>query len=198
MEKALLKFSRYVVLYTLVFSDYISVIITCLSIIIGLIVTISNMQSSWRQTRLAGLAQAKEIFSLEEEIQKEVSAFVNSTSNTNAKSLLKKYKTGREIYYSNDPSLTRFNKITHHYEKVGALVKTGYLDFDLYYEVFAFPDEFWDKTKNLRETIKLNWYGDNRQLKDFMSNSIYLQDRFKQRRNSIFTKIITVLKRTSR
>jgi hypothetical protein len=156
------------------------------------------MQSSWRQTRLAGLAQAKEIFSLEEEIQKEVSAFVNSTSNTNAKSLLKKYKTGREIYYSNDPSLTRFNKITHHYEKVGALVKTGYLDFDLYYEVFAFPDEFWDKTKNLRETIKLNWYGDNRQLKDFMSNSIYLQDRFKQRRNSIFTKIITVLKRTSR
>lgn len=34
----------------------ISVIITCIGIIIGGIVTIANMRSTWRQARLAGLS----------------------------------------------------------------------------------------------------------------------------------------------
>lgn len=167
----------------------ISVIITCVSIVIGLIVTIANMQSSWKQTRLAGLTQAKEIFSLEDEIQKEATIFANTSSIPDAKYLLKEYKTGQEIYCSKDPSLARFYKIAHHYEKVGALVKTGYLDFNLYYEVFAFPDKFWEKSNDLRNTIKQNWYGSGRQLDDFLSNFEYLRSRYMKKRSSIFTKL---------
>ena len=179
----------------------ISVIITCIGIIIGGIVTIANMRSTWRQARLAGLSQAKEIFSLEDDIQKEVNIFVNISSIPNAKKLLDKYQTGQAMYHSNE--LSRFYKIAHHYEKVGSLVKNGYLDFNLYFEVFAFPDKFWDKSKDLRDTIKQNWggkggkdeKGHNAQLNDFLSNTEYLGNRYKDKRSSILYKIRSYLSR---
>lgn len=167
----------------------ISVIITCSSIIIGILVTLIEMRSSWKQTRFTGLTQAKEIFAVEEDIQRETNIFVNISSVPDAKKikeLFTVYRTGQNVYYSKD--LARFYKIAHHYEKVGALVKTGYLDFNLYYEVFAFPDKFWDKSKDLRYAIKYNWNADGK-LPDFLCNIEYLHNRFKNKRNSVFTKM---------
>jgi acetyl-CoA carboxylase beta subunit len=88
------------------------------------------MRSSLKQNRLAGLAQAKDIFDKEDEIKKDVNDFL-SKRDLDVEALWKKYKKcGRAMYYSEE--LEQFVRICHHYEKVGALVKRGYLDFKLY------------------------------------------------------------------
>lgn len=95
-------------------------------------------------------------------------------------SLLEKYGTGRSIYYSEE--LKDFRKICNHYDTVGALMNGRYLDFDLYYQIVSFPDDFYDKTRELREKIKNNWEDKGKPLKDFLSNFENLRKRYETER----------------
>jgi hypothetical protein len=48
----------------------------------------------------------------------------------------------------------------------------------------AFPDEYWNRTRPLRQMIGRNWKGANQPLPDFMSNFQSLCQRYKAARNA--------------
>jgi hypothetical protein len=158
-----------------------TVFFTCVSLIVGVVFTISNMRASQKQTRLAGLVQAKDVFDKEDAIGKDIDDFLKkSDPNTNA--LWDKYKNGRSMYYSHE--LEQFYRICHHYEKVGALVKRDYVDFKLYFDLVSFPDDFWKRTELLRAKIKGNWKGEKDSLPDFLANFEELRNRYVQERTN--------------
>jgi len=79
-----------------------SVIVTCISLIIGIMVAIINIMNSNRHIRFAGLEQAKEIFNNEERVKDSIAVFVNHFDNKLSDALIKKYGSGRAMYYSNE------------------------------------------------------------------------------------------------
>ncbi len=158
----------------------LTLFVTCLSVIVGVVVTVSNMRTSMQQTRLAGWQQARNVFDREDVIKVEVNDFL-SKGVPDVQELWNRYRSGRAMYQSKE--LAQYNRICHHYEEVGALVKQGYIDFGLYYEIVPFPEEFWNTTERLRERIGKNWKGEAKELKDFLSNFEGLKDHYDRKRN---------------
>jgi hypothetical protein len=149
-----------------------------------MIVGLYNLRTSYRQVRFAGLEQAKALLSKEDEIKDNITSFLaNYRKLPSPDSLLEKHGTGSKIYYSDE--LKEFRKICNHYDTVGALMNGRYLDFDLYYQIVSFPDDFYVETRELREKIKNNWYSKDikdRVLKDFLSNLESLRKRYETQR----------------
>lgn len=158
----------------------ISIIITCISLVTGIFVSLSNLRNSYEQSRFAEIENVKKIVANELEIKDNIALFLSLYSELPPlDSLLKKYGCGRAIYFSRDLEILKlFRKITHHYEIVGVLVNAEYLDFKLYYQIISFPDDFYIKTRSLREFIKGNWHGENKPMKDFLSNFENLKHRY--------------------
>ena len=158
----------------------IVIILTCVSIVVSIAVALINLKDEWRRDRLAGIDQAKKVYDSDFAIRDDIYAFLSALpSLPQPEQLLKKYGTGRDIYYANDESLKHFRQTCHHYEEVGALVKAGYVDFDLYYEIVPFPRDFWKQTEELRKVIGENWDGPNKPLPDFLINFAELERRYK-------------------
>lgn len=153
----------------------VSVIITCLSLVAGMIIGVSNLVNSRREIRFSGMQEAKEVIKDELVVKDSIASFMYEFSSLNIDSLKKTHKTGRSLYYS--PYLSSFKSIAHHYEVVGALVKGHYIDFDLYYNVVSFPADFYNITKDLRAYLKEKWDGE-KPLPDFLINFEYLKERF--------------------
>jgi hypothetical protein len=161
----------------------ISVILTCVAICASLVVAFADLRSSWRRDRFAGIEQARQVFQNEASIRDESTLFLRDFgSSSTPDSLLRQYKSGRAIYYADDPLLRRYRMIAHHYEEVGALIKAEYIDFDLYYDLVPFPDDFWTQTAALRDVIGKNWAGPKQALPDFLSNFEYLCELYNKRR----------------
>ncbi len=92
--------------------------------------------------------------------------------------LLKTHGTGKAIYYGT-PGL---GEVGRHYEHLGAMLKLGYVDFDLIFEVVSFPDDFWDSTQPLMTVIRENWGGEGKPLPDLWVNFGYLRERYHKQR----------------
>ena len=75
-----------------------------------------------------------------------------------------------------------FCRIGQHYEQMGATVKRKYIDFDLLFDIVAFPDQFWIESKPLRTQIAENWRGPGNGLKDLWDNFTYLCERYQEAR----------------
>ena len=163
----------------------ISVILTCVAICASLVVAFADLRSSWRRDRFAGIEQAKQVFEDEATIRDQSTLFLRDLDSLpSPPALLKQYKSGRAIYYADDPRLRRFRAIAHHYEEVGALIKAEYIDLDLYYDLVPFPDDFWERTAALRDTIGGNWAGPKRPLLDFLANFEHLRSCYRDRRGT--------------
>jgi hypothetical protein len=146
-----------------------------------MIVGLYNLKNSYRQVRFAGLEHAKAVLSAEDQIKDTVASFLTNYSKLPSPgSLLEKYGSGRSIYYSEE--LKEYRKVCNHYETVGALIAGNYLDFDLYFQIVPFPDDFYEKTQELREKIKDNWDGKGKPLKDFLSNFESLREKYQTER----------------
>ena len=87
-------------------------------------------------------------------------------------------KTGRQLYYET-PGLSEAGR---HYEHLGAMVKLGYIDFDLIFEVISFPDKFWDSSEPLMNMIRQNWGGKGQPLPDLWINFRFLREKYHQQR----------------
>jgi hypothetical protein len=88
---------------------------------------------------------------------------------------------GRNLYFSTD-GLGDVATIGEHYEDIGAELKLGYLDFNLVYEIIPFPDDFWERTRTLRKSLRDNWEGKGKPLPDLWSNFGYLCDLYRTQR----------------
>lgn len=165
--------------YVAITKDF-TVIVTCLSLISGMILSVLKLRDSWREEKFVGLSQARDVIDKEDSIHDELAAFMQSTNRLSSEELLAKYGSGRAIYYSDE--MKRYRTICRHYEKVGALLQADYIDFDLYYQIEVFPDYFWEATADLRKEIKNNWDGKGRPLNDFLKNFEYLQQMYQKRR----------------
>lgn len=160
----------------------ISVVITCLSLTIGVIVSVNTILQSARQSKMNSIEQSKNIIKEEYEVKEKIATFLLSYSKiTLSEKLFTKYKTGRDIFFSKE--LKEYREICHHYELVGALVEAGYIDFDFYFEIVAFPDDFYKETIQLTNYIRNNWSGKDERQSDFLSNFENLRIRYSEKRN---------------
>ena len=161
----------------------IAIILTCLSIIVSIVVTLLGLRDGWRRDRLAGFDQSKKIFESDFTIRDDIFRFLHvEPTLPKPRAMLATYGSGRAMYYAEDDNLRHFRNACHHYEEVGALVKAGYVDFDLYYQIVPFPRDFWNSTEELRQTIGANWDGPDRPLPDFLANFADLGRRYDRQR----------------
>ncbi len=80
---------------------------------------------------------------------------------------------GEAFYLSKD--MEDFAAVHYHYEQLGALVKLGYVDMPLVFEVIAFPDAYMNAIEPIRAEIAKNWKGPDDGLSDLGSNIHFLE-----------------------
>jgi len=86
------------------------------------------------------------------------------------------------FYYDNKFASGAYGSISHYWEMFGQCVSEKHLPFDKVSSGINFPEEFWNKTRRLREIFLQNWKGPNQPLPDFMSNFHDLCTLYKQKR----------------
>lgn len=80
---------------------------------------------------------------------------------------------GEAFYLSEE--MADYAAVHYHYEQLGALVKLGYIEFPLVYEIIAFPDEYMDRMAPLRQALAAHWKGPGKPLADLGSNIQWLR-----------------------
>lgn len=145
--------------------------------------TITSASKTFQLSRVSALSESRKLFGDYEGVGKTAIKFNQSVKNNSIPSasvLLEKYKTGEQMYHSEE--LKGFRSVKDYFEQIGAFVKLGYLDFDLFFCVVAFPDSFWINSEPYRKCIGKNWSTEKGELKDFDSNMGYLYNLYKEKR----------------
>jgi hypothetical protein len=145
--------------------------------------TISSASKTFQLSRVSALSESRKLFGDYEGIGKKAIKFnedVKKKTIPPISDLLKKYKTGEQMYHSDE--LKDFRAVKDYFDQIGAFVKLGYLDFDLFFCVVAFPDSFWIISEPYRNYISKNWSNEKKELKDFDSNMNYLYSLYKEKR----------------
>ena len=62
------------------------------------------------------------------------------------------------------------------YEQVGVLVRRGFVDFDLVFDMMPLPDKLWSDSQSIVQAMRTEWVG------DFWSNWEYLYIRYAEER----------------
>ena len=60
-----------------------------------------------------------------------------------------------EAYYLSE-EMTDFAAVHYHYEQMGALVKLGYIEFPLIFEIISFPDGYMAATEPIRKVLSIS------------------------------------------
>jgi hypothetical protein len=164
-------------------------IFTCLSFIMGIFLGLGELNKSRRELyvavrilKLSSLQHQNRIFEQNREIRHKRQEFVKKYRKIKAEKreqeyiqqLFLKHGTGRCVYLSEE--LKVFSAVGRHYEYLGALVRLEYIDFPLVFEVLAFPDDFLDETRKLRQRIQDEWDGPGKRNNEFWKNFIYLRE----------------------
>ena len=157
-----------------------------ISIILGIIIgltqiykTSSELRGAAHSAKMNALPSVRELVKEDTAIRQEMTTFLE---NYDREKLEKEIGSGdlESAYYS--ASLAPLRDVGHHYEEMGALVKSDYVDFDLVFELIPFPDNFWELTAPVRERARTNW-SKGKGLPDFWRNFTYLQCRYQTRRH---------------
>ena len=167
-------------------------VLTALSTISGILWNLYEFANATRQkARTEQIAQLTtyesfgEVLTEYRGIQVLTNKFVNEFNTETLPMLEEKYKDGSSLYFSDE--LKNYRKIREFYEELGVLIRFGAIDFELAYQLIAFPDDFLSMTKNLQEYIEMNWFSEDsglkdRKLVDFNANFCELGKRYQQRR----------------
>lgn len=163
----------------------ISVILGIILGLFGLYDTKQQAELSLKSLRLSSLEHINTVIENDNRAREKIGKFLallNKERIPPSSELLNKYGTGSAAYLSEE--LRAFREIGRHYERMGTIIRLGYLDFPFIYEVIPFPDEFWDSTEKLRQTIQSNWSGRGKGLNDFWKNFSWLREEYKKKRLS--------------
>ncbi len=162
----------------------ISIVVGVIAGIFGLINGIQSLRSSALTAKQMSYPQVKEVINENTQIKpKEVDfskSFAGEDGKEKLRQLVKDKGSVSNAYFSED--LKSLRDIGHHYEQMGALVKHGYIDFDLIYDLIPFPDEFWDETDEFRHAAQYGNWSSGKPLPDFWKNFGFLHDQYEKRR----------------
>lgn len=154
------------------------------AIIVGIVVTMfglykgyKELSASARSQKLSTFGTVKELIKADEEQRVKIHDVL--AMKESIPELLAKYGEVGLFYHSKDA--TPIVSVGRHYEQLGALVRLGYIDFDLVYEIIPFPDEFWDATAPIRTGARSNW-SRGKGLPDFWKNFEYLKTLYDNQR----------------
>ena len=158
-------------------------ILSSLSIILGVAISVTQLigfvENSRRASvtlRLSALQQIKDFLTRDEEVRRLAQEFLAEklpAIQTNVDDRIKRYGSGEAFYLS--PEMKDFATVHYHYEQMGALVKLGYVEFPLIFEIIAYPDAYMERVEPLRAAIARNWKGPGQALPDLGSNIQYLR-----------------------
>jgi hypothetical protein len=146
---------------------------------VGLVKTSHDLKDAARSARMNALPEVRQLVKDDIGIRREMRSFLIDYDKDKLTKKLDDFPTVDAAYRS--PELLALQDAGSHYEEMGALVKSGYVDFDLVYELVDFPDDFWDTTESLRERAKTKW-SKRGGLPDFWKNFAYLHCRYDTRR----------------
>jgi hypothetical protein len=153
-----------------------------IAIIVGIAVTMFGLYKGYNELAMSARSQKLSTFGTVKELIKadeEQRAKMNEILEMKIPELLKKHDNIEHFYDS--PEGLKIASVGRHYEQLGALVRLGYVDFDLVYEVIPFPDEFWRTTAPIRKGARSNWSA-GKGLPDFWENFKYLKRRYYKQR----------------
>jgi len=71
--------------------------------------------------------------------------------------LLKKYKTGADIYYSKE--MENFREIHSYFEELGIVVNHKVVDFTAFFDAVTFPSNYEEETREFQKFIGDHWFG---------------------------------------
>ena len=159
----------------------ISIIVGVITGVLGIYQTAHSLEDAARSAKMSALPVARGVVQDDGAVRQDMQAFLASYNSDKEKfrNKLAEYPNASSAYYSSDFAALRH--VGRHYEEMGALVKSGYVDFDFIYDIVDFPDDFWNVTEPLRDKAKTNW-SQNGGLSDFWRNFSYLQCRYETRR----------------
>lgn len=156
-------------------------ILTGISIIVGIVAAITQVDLAVKGLKQSRLAQVNQLLDVDSDIRAKIPVFLNTYTAAKLDAVLKDHPTGELAYLSDE--LEGLRTIGRHYERMGALVKFDYIDFVLIFEVIPFPESFWEGTTSFRTKIrKSNWLGGEKGLEDFWANFEYLGCRYAEER----------------
>lgn len=166
-------------------------IATGLSVIAGVAMSVShlaalaeNSKRASTSNRLQALQQIQSILREDEDVRTHARRFMRQAApeiGPRVLDLIREAGSGEDLYLS--PAMKDYATVHHHYEQLGALVKLGYIDFTLVFEVIPFPDEYMKTVRPIREALTTHWRGiGQRPLVGFGSNIDYLQGCFEYSR----------------
>jgi hypothetical protein len=164
----------------------LSIVVGVIAGIIGLINGVQSLHTSAMADRQKNYPVAQQVISDNTKLEPNEVKFLHDFSGDAGKAKLRLLVQGKgnaaDAYYSDD--LEDLRAIGRHYEQMGALVKHGYIDFDLLFDVIPFPDEFWDETAEFRHTAQTGNWSDGKPLPDFWKNFTFLHDQYEKRRTA--------------
>ncbi len=169
-----------------------------IAVIVGVILSllqltnfVENSHRAAQSAKLGALKEIKTFLEQDEEVRRKGLRFLKEQSAAVKETLqasLSTAGTGEALYLS--PGLKDFAAMHYHYEQMGALVKLGYIDFTLIFEIIAFPDNYFEAVEPIRTGISANWKGPGKPLPDFGANIRFLKTCYeKSRRETAGSKL---------
>lgn len=146
-------------------------IVTLISVIIGVYVTVSSALEALNASRVNTIHEIKPVIDEELSIRKKMAAYMEKQLDDDTsyvKEAIAQGKSGESLYYSD--RLNEYREITRYYNQLGGLLAWEGREFDIVFDRVAFPDNFYLKTKEIRQLVLDNWHEKAVPLKDFFSD----------------------------
>lgn len=164
---------------------------TGLSVIVGVAISVSHLAALVKDskranatTRLQALEQIHSILKEDEAVRVRARLFLRNglpTIGPHVVDLIREAGSGEDFYLS--AQMKDYAAVHYHYEHLGALVKLGYIEFPLVFEVIPFPDGYMKSVLPIRQALMENWRGiGQRPMTGFGSDIDYLQNCFEYSR----------------
>lgn len=160
------------------------------AVIVGVILSllqlasfVDNSHRAAQSAKLGALKEIKAFLEQDEEVRRKGQRFLHEQLpqlNESLKTRLAAAGTGEAFYLSSE--MKDFAAVHYHYEQMGALVKLGYIDFPLIFEIIAFPDAYMDAVEPVRKLVADNWKGPGQGLPDLGSNIRFLKSCYEKSR----------------
>ena len=154
-----------------------------LAVIIGVVLSVlqltsfvDNSKRAAQSAKLSVLREIKTFLEQDEEVRRKGIHFLQKDLpeiQATVKARVAAAGSGEAFYLSDQ--MKDFAAVHYHYEQMGALVKLGYIDFPLIFEIITFPDAYMNAVEPVRKEIADNWKGAGQQLPDLGSNILYLK-----------------------
>ncbi|SEK54175.1 hypothetical protein SAMN05216359_102143 [Roseateles sp. YR242] len=165
---------------------------TGLSVIVGVAMSVSHLAALVKDskranasTRLQALQQIHSILKEDEAIRIRARHFLRRgvpDIEPHVVDLIREAGSGEDFYFS--ATMKDYAAVHYHYEQLGALVKLGYIEFPLVFEVIPFPDAYMKAVQPIRDALAENWRGiGQRPMTGFGSDIDYLKDCFEHSRS---------------